>query len=114
MGSEAKQRSIAKDLLGDNLVATEGVFTTKRDGGGEEIIQVPFAYVTNIIRKAADMIEHHRRYQSLTFDGYISTVITYKDSSRPHLARCHLQDRDMVTAERKQRTWKFQDEPPAV
>lgn len=61
VGSEAKQRALAKDLLGDNLVATEGAFTRKRDGGGEEIIQVPFVYVPNLIRKVSDVIDHHKK-----------------------------------------------------
>lgn len=62
MGSEAKQRSLAKEILGDNLVATVGAFSCKRDGGGEEIREVPFAYVPNLIRKAADVIEEHKKY----------------------------------------------------
>ncbi len=61
MGSEGRQRALARDLLGDNLVATEGAFAAKRDGGGEDIIKVPFAYIPNLIRKVSDVIEHHRR-----------------------------------------------------
>ena len=52
MGSEVKQRALAKDLVGDNIVAELGAFTFKRDGGGEEIREVPFIYVPNLIRKA--------------------------------------------------------------
>jgi hypothetical protein len=51
LASEGKQRALAKDLIGDNLVATEGASTAKWDGGGEEIIKVPFAYVHNLIGK---------------------------------------------------------------
>ena len=62
MGSEAKQRALAKDLLGDNLIATVGPFTCKSDGGGEEIKEVPFGYFPNLIRKVADVIDKHKKY----------------------------------------------------
>lgn len=58
--SEGKQRVLAKDIVGDNLVAELGAFTFKRDGGGEEIREVPFAYVPNLIRRASDLVEQHR------------------------------------------------------
>ena len=38
-----KQRAIAKDIVGDNLAAELGAFTFKRDRGGEDIKEVPFA-----------------------------------------------------------------------
>lgn len=60
VGSEVKQRALAKDILGDNLVAELGAFTFRRDGGGEEIQEVPFAYVPNLIMRATDLIEKHR------------------------------------------------------
>ena len=56
-----KQRALAKSILGDNLNAELGAFTFKRDGGGETIKEAPFVYVPNLIRKATDLIEHHRR-----------------------------------------------------
>lgn len=62
VGSEAKQRTLAKDIVGDNLVTETGAFTFRRDGGGEDIREVPFAYVPNLIRKATDLIENHRGY----------------------------------------------------
>ena len=60
VASEAKQRAIAKDIVGDNIVAEWGAFTFKRDGGGEDIRQTPFVYVPNIVRKVTDLIEMHR------------------------------------------------------
>ena len=57
MGSEANQRALAKEIVGDNLSSELGAFTFKRDGGGEEIREVPFVYVPNLIRKATDLIE---------------------------------------------------------
>ena len=62
VGSELKQRKLSTELLGDNVRAELGAFTVKADGGGECIKQVPFVYVPNIIRKAPDVIEAHRRY----------------------------------------------------
>ena len=62
MGSEVKQRALAKEIVGDNLVAEVGAFTVKRDGGGESIKEVPFVYVPNLIRKATDVIQKHRGY----------------------------------------------------
>ena len=51
-----------KNIVGDNITAELGAFTVKRDGGGEEIREVPFVYVPNLIRKATDLIEEHRGY----------------------------------------------------
>lgn len=62
MGSEAKQRVLAKEIIGDNLVIEKGAFTSPRKGGGEDIEEVPFGYVGNLIRRAADLIERHSRY----------------------------------------------------
>lgn len=60
VGSEVKQRALAKDIVGDNVVAELGAFTCRRDGGGEEIREAAFVYVPNLIRKATDLIEQHR------------------------------------------------------
>lgn len=56
-----KQRRLAKGIIGDNMEGEMGAFTFKRDGGGEEIREKPFVYVPNIIRRAADLVEHHRQ-----------------------------------------------------
>ena len=61
VASEAKRRVLAKDIVGDNMVAEMGAFSFKRDGGGEDIKEVPFVYVPNLIKKATDMIEQFRR-----------------------------------------------------
>lgn len=61
MGSEVKQRRLAKDVIGDNVVAELGAFTFRQEkGGGEFIKEVPFVYVPNLIRKSADLIETHQ------------------------------------------------------
>ncbi len=58
VGSEQKQRSLAKGIVGDNMAAEMGAFMKE---GGEEIQEVPFAYVPHLIRKATDLIEKHRK-----------------------------------------------------
>lgn len=63
MGSEVKQRALAKDLIGDNIQAELGAFTFRLDGGGEEIRETPFVYIPNLIRRATDLIEEHRGYK---------------------------------------------------
>lgn len=61
MGSEARQRALAKDLVGENVVAEMGAFSFRRDGGGEEMKEVPFVHVPSLIKKVADLIEEHKR-----------------------------------------------------
>lgn len=49
-------------IVGDNLVAEVGAFTfSSKDGGGDEIREVPFVYVPNLIRKVSDVIEEHSK-----------------------------------------------------
>ena len=40
-----------KSIVGENLVAETGAFMKRLDGGGEEICEVPFVYVPNLIIK---------------------------------------------------------------
>ena len=65
-----KQRALAKDVIGDNMTAEMGAFSFRRDGGGEAIKEVPFVYVPNLIRKATDLIEEHRRYRPRALNVY--------------------------------------------
>ena len=67
VGSEVRQRKLAKEIIGDNVVAELGAFTFKREGGGEEIREVPFVYIPNIIRKATDLIEDHTRFRLIGY-----------------------------------------------
>ena len=41
--------------------AEMGPFTSSLDGGGQQIQEVPFVYVPNIIRKIVDNTEHHEQ-----------------------------------------------------
>ena len=64
--SERKQHSLAKSIVGENLVAEMGAFTERLDGGGEEICEVPFVYISNLIIKVSDLVEKHRQYANNT------------------------------------------------
>ena len=48
-------------LCEENVQAEMGPFTSSLDGGGQQIQEVPFVYVPTIIRKIADIIEHHEQ-----------------------------------------------------
>ena len=61
LASEHKQRLLACSLCDENVQAEMGPFTSSLDGGGQQIQEVPFVYVPNIIRKIADIIEHHEQ-----------------------------------------------------
>lgn len=76
VGSEIKQRSLANDIVGDNMTAEMGAFSFRREGGGEDIKQVPFVYVPNLIRKATDLIEQHRGYIPEMFEFNYSLLLT--------------------------------------
>lgn len=65
IASERQQRSLAKSIVGENIVAEMGAFTKKLDGGGEEICEVPFVYVPNLIAKVSDLVEKHRQYAKI-------------------------------------------------
>ena len=58
--SEKKQRTLAKELVGDNITAEKGAFSFPVDKG-EEIREAPFVYCTNLIARVADTICNHER-----------------------------------------------------
>ena len=60
VASEAKQREMAKHIIGDNIVAEKGPFTFPLEKGGEEIKEVPFVYCRNLIASVCDTIEKHK------------------------------------------------------
>ena len=66
IASERKQPSLAKSIVGENQVAEMGAFTKRLDGGGEEICEVPFVYIPNLIVKVSDLVEKHRQYANNT------------------------------------------------
>ena len=60
MASEAKQRVMAKKIVGDKIVAGKGAFTFPMDKGGEEIKEVPFVYRYDLIATVTDTVEKHK------------------------------------------------------
>ena len=64
IASEMKQRAMAKDIVGDNLMAERGTFTFPPGNGGEIIREAAFVYCTNLIAKVVDCVEHHKREAS--------------------------------------------------
>ena len=60
IASEGKLRKLAKEVVGENIVAENGAFTFATEHG-EEIRQVPFVYVPNFIAKVADVVSQHEK-----------------------------------------------------
>lgn len=61
LASEHKQRALARSIRDQNVVAEMGAFTFSAEGGGEEIREVPFVYVPNLIAKVADLVTLHEQ-----------------------------------------------------
>ena len=59
--SEVKERSLAKELVGDNIEAELMPFTfaIDRGGGGEEVLKKPMAYVPNLIEKVIQLLDQN-------------------------------------------------------
>lgn len=53
---------LVKEVVGENFKAESGAFTFHHKGGIDEIKEVPFVYVPNLIAKVADMIASYQRY----------------------------------------------------
>ena len=58
LASERRQRTLAKEEVGENLAAEMAPFTFSA-GGGEEIREAPFVYVPNLIARVADTLTHN-------------------------------------------------------
>lgn len=63
LGSEAKQRSISKELIGPNLKSESAAFTFLIDSGtgGEEIRKAPIAYVPDLVAKVTQLLDQNDR-----------------------------------------------------
>ena len=59
--SEAKQRALAKILVGENLHSEMGAFTAHKEGGGKEIKKAPLVCVPNLIAKVTDILNLNDR-----------------------------------------------------
>ena len=60
--SEAKERSLAKKLVGPNLECEIVAFTCALDGGGEEVKMAPMAYVPDLVGKVKQLLDQNDRY----------------------------------------------------
>ena len=77
IASEAKQRVMAREIVGDNLAAERGAFTfSLGKGGGEVVKEAPFVYCPNLIAKVADCVEHNKR-QALIKLTPAHVIVTY-------------------------------------
>ena len=61
IASERKQRQLAQQIIGDNVVAEKGAFSFPGEKGGEVMKEVPFVYIPNLIKKIADVVSQHER-----------------------------------------------------
>lgn len=61
IASEKRQRKVAKELVGDNLVAERGAFIFEEQGK-EVVREVPFVYRPNLIAAIAEIVDKHERY----------------------------------------------------
>lgn len=52
---------LAHEVIGENLAAERGAFLFSNEDGSEEIREVPFVYVPNLVRKVADLLEHNEQ-----------------------------------------------------
>ena len=73
LGSEAKQRSISKELLGPNLKSELVAFSFPLDHGGEEIRKAPIAYVPDLVAKVKQILDQNDRYKNHTNKNIIIT-----------------------------------------
>lgn len=62
LGTEGKERSRARDLIGPNLASESVAFTFSLDGGGEELRKAPMAYVPDLPAKVIQLLEQNDRY----------------------------------------------------
>lgn len=65
LDAEAKERSLAKELVGPNIEAEAAPFTHSIDGeSGEEIRKAPMAYIPNLVAKVVQILDQNDKYRS--------------------------------------------------
>ena len=63
LASEAKERVLAKKLVGPNLKAEMVAFSFSLDGGAaEEVRMAPLAYIPDLIGKVKQLLEQSDKY----------------------------------------------------
>ena len=73
LAAEAKERSLAKELVGPNLTSETVAMTFSLDGGGEELRKTPMAYVPDLPAKVKQLLDQNDRYKIayiLKFKGF--------------------------------------------
>ena len=65
LGSERRQRAVAKGLVGENLRAEAVPMTFRLKDGGEEIRAVPLVYIPNLQKKVFDLLDENNTYVSI-------------------------------------------------
>ena len=60
-GSEAKQRVLAKNIIGSNLAGEMVPFTFPLDAGGEEIRKAPMVYIPDLHAKIIQLLDQNDR-----------------------------------------------------
>ena len=61
LAGEQSQRTIAKELMGDNLVAEAAPMSFGLKEGGEEIRAAPFAYTPDLVAKVIQLLEQNMK-----------------------------------------------------
>ena len=56
-GTEYKERSLAKDLIGANVTSETVAFTFPLNGGGEEVRKAPMAYIPDLPAKVIQLLD---------------------------------------------------------
>lgn len=59
LDSEAKERSLAKELVGGNIESESIPFTFSIDGGGEEVRKAPMAYIPDLVSKVIQILDQN-------------------------------------------------------
>lgn len=62
LGTEGKERSRARELIGPNLASELVGLTFSLDGGGEELRKAPMAYVPDLPAKVIQLLDQNDRY----------------------------------------------------
>ena len=61
MDSEAKERELCKELVGDDIESEAVPLTFSIDGGrgGEEVRQAPMAYLPDLVKKVVQLLDQN-------------------------------------------------------
>ena len=65
LAGESKQSVLAKELVGDNLVAEAAPFSFTLKSGGEEIRGAPLAYCPDLVGKVLQLAKYEKVKNSL-------------------------------------------------